>query len=471
MPVPLRQVRRLRIKCARNEHARHGQILLEDALRTASLRDESRLIIVKRLTLGQFSTRDSATSWSRRLEESIRTQAPEPVTYEHPADEQVSIVSFASPLEPWLLLARNTIAGRACTQWYWRSTLVGWNPSRPVPETLRLCFKTLAAKGGISGTLLLAQHLRTADSLLTLLAALTEADLVPLKADLLNTTDSNIPLSATATHSIALTETMPTAAEQSFLCSANPNILRSAWLAAARISQNQSSSPALFQEVPSPKRIEKVLQHWRLSVSTNRFYTADFPSDHTPLVTEKRPPASQQSNNQSSPTIAPPEKQEPVQPAESTKPDSLPERAFTQAGGLLFLIPLLQRSGLPSFVATLPPEERSSFPWQILATALQHARIDEPDPFAIAMSELPATPHPSGIWLIRANRLALKLTGLNLRHIVRRPALATISPQQIDLFFRTNEADLRLRRTGLDVDPGWVPWLQRVVRYHFNRED
>jgi hypothetical protein len=27
--------------------------------------------------------------------------------------------------------------------------------------------------------------------------------------------------------------------------------------------------------------------------------------------------------------------------------------------------------------------------------------------------------------------------------------------------------DLALRRSGLDRDPGWVPWLQRVVRIEF----
>jgi hypothetical protein len=28
-------------------------------------------------------------------------------------------------------------------------------------------------------------------------------------------------------------------------------------------------------------------------------------------------------------------------------------------------------------------------------------------------------------------------------------------------------ADLRLRRAGLDSDPGWVPWFGRIVSFHF----
>jgi hypothetical protein len=28
-----------------------------------------------------------------------------------------------------------------------------------------------------------------------------------------------------------------------------------------------------------------------------------------------------------------------------------------------------------------------------------------------------------------------------------------------------DEVDLDVRRAGLDLDPGWVPWLGTVVRY------
>jgi hypothetical protein len=28
-------------------------------------------------------------------------------------------------------------------------------------------------------------------------------------------------------------------------------------------------------------------------------------------------------------------------------------------------------------------------------------------------------------------------------------------------------ADLRIRRAGLDIDPGWIPWFARVVTFHY----
>lgn len=37
----------------------------------------------------------------------------------------------------------------------------------------------------------------------------------------------------------------------------------------------------------------------------------------------------------------------------------------------------------------------------------------------------------------------------------------------IECVLPLHEIDLRIRRVGLDVDPGWLPWLGRVVRFRF----
>ena len=29
-------------------------------------------------------------------------------------------------------------------------------------------------------------------------------------------------------------------------------------------------------------------------------------------------------------------------------------------------------------------------------------------------------------------------------------------------------ADLALRRAGWDIDPGWLPWIGRVLRFHYD---
>jgi hypothetical protein len=42
-----------------------------------------------------------------------------------------------------------------------------------------------------------------------------------------------------------------------------------------------------------------------------------------------------------------------------------------------------------------------------------------------------------------------------------------VSRTHIDVDFRLSQADVRIRRVALDVDPGWVPWLGRVVQFSY----
>jgi hypothetical protein len=48
-----------------------------------------------------------------------------------------------------------------------------------------------------------------------------------------------------------------------------------------------------------------------------------------------------------------------------------------------------------------------------------------------------------------------------------RPGSFTLTPTHLDIFFQLDQADIRIRRAGLDLDPGWVPWLGRVVLFHY----
>jgi hypothetical protein len=54
------------------------------------------------------------------------------------------------------------------------------------------------------------------------------------------------------------------------------------------------------------------------------------------------------------------------------------------------------------------------------------------------------------------------------RRLVRRPALVHATPTHIDLCFDARWVELEVRLAGLDLDPGWVPWLGRVVNFHYD---
>lgn len=59
------------------------------------------------------------------------------------------------------------------------------------------------------------------------------------------------------------------------------------------------------------------------------------------------------------------------------------------------------------------------------------------------------------------------VAGADLAALLRGCARLRLSRTHIDIHFRLEQIDLTVRRAGLDRDPGWVPYLQRVVTFHF----
>lgn len=51
--------------------------------------------------------------------------------------------------------------------------------------------------------------------------------------------------------------------------------------------------------------------------------------------------------------------------------------------------------------------------------------------------------------------------------LIRRGRLE-VGPGRADLHLPTDAIDIAVRRAGLDIDPGWVPWLGRVIRFHYD---
>jgi hypothetical protein len=74
------------------------------------------------------------------------------------------------------------------------------------------------------------------------------------------------------------------------------------------------------------------------------------------------------------------------------------------------------------------------------------------------------------LWLTRSRHWLRRHARIGLASLVLRPGRIACTPTHIDLFFPLDAADLRVRRLGLDSDPGWLPWLGRVVQLHFDRE-
>lgn len=64
-------------------------------------------------------------------------------------------------------------------------------------------------------------------------------------------------------------------------------------------------------------------------------------------------------------------------------------------------------------------------------------------------------------------RWVRRATGVGLHTVVRRPGRLLATRTHLDVLLDVSLADARVRRAGLDLDPGWVPWLGRVVSFHY----
>lgn len=211
------------------------------------------------------------------------------------------------------------------------------------------------------------------------------------------------------------------------------------------------------------------------------------------------------------------------------------------AGGLLFLIPILESLGLRELLAAHPPLVEIAFPERLLVQVATRLGVREDDPLLIALgaglSSISASPcpfvlpdcframvaarepfrifqEPDGrivtldsrgrmpVAVLRDNKqvspferraaiplhhpmphddvaLLLRAFVLGAGHICRTRARVgmralvhqssrfVLTRTHLDVIFDHPLADVRIRRAGLDIDPGWVPWLARVVRYHY----
>jgi hypothetical protein len=69
--------------------------------------------------------------------------------------------------------------------------------------------------------------------------------------------------------------------------------------------------------------------------------------------------------------------------------------------------------------------------------------------------------------VLRRLRLAIGSEGCRRGDWLRIPARLYVTTSHVDVVFALRDIDLRVRRGGLDRDPGWKPAYGRVVSFHF----
>jgi hypothetical protein len=213
------------------------------------------------------------------------------------------------------------------------------------------------------------------------------------------------------------------------------------------------------------------------------------------------PPHPRTSRDDAVPQAGPPA---PAQPWEGA-------RGVTDWAGLAFLLTTAVAAGVPG-AASEPVFARRPLRWVLNALAVAIVPIGADDPAALALAGLtpadvpplavgpPATPDErrriedlARSWTAAtASRLAafraaaFRPGGTRggsacpdpapapapdpvaaVARIAGRRGTVVADPGWIEIHLGLDQVDLDVRRAGLDVDPGWVPWLATVVRFRY----
>jgi hypothetical protein len=174
----------------------------------------------------------------------------------------------------------------------------------------------------------------------------------------------------------------------------------------------------------------------------------------------------------------------------------------TTSGGLFFLLHVLRHLGMPPLVGMYPALAEVDFAGHVLRALADKTRMSEDDPirrclpprsarFSLPLELLRdaefmncASPTefrwraiPSSdsedllrIWTLAVRRWCWSTARLTLADVVHRPGKIWLTRTDLDVTFSLSLTDIRIRRTGLDIDPGWVPWFGqfgKVVRFHY----
>jgi hypothetical protein len=168
---------------------------------------------------------------------------------------------------------------------------------------------------------------------------------------------------------------------------------------------------------------------------------------------------------------------------EPSLPDINRQRGFSHAGGLLLLLGILDDTDLAREIVESELGSRRTQAWALHQLALALAGVDERDAAALAFAGLSPQTDPPSIGeepptqteveqLLTWRRcleqeLITRVPGREhiLAWVCRREAEIVADPGWIEVHLSLDEVSTEIRRAGLDLDPGYLPWLGLVIKY------
>ena len=161
-----------------------------------------------------------------------------------------------------------------------------------------------------------------------------------------------------------------------------------------------------------------------------------------------------------------------LDPEAHVTPDAPPvhgERISTGWGGVLFLINALRRLHIEVLLDAAGADAPTG--WRLLHDLGLAYGMPEDDPLAeyLAAQDLDSDVSPGLLAQVLGDIEALYEPDGPWPLPLAQPAVLRATETHLDLDLMAKDIDIALRLSGLDLDPGWVPWLGRVVAFHYDQ--
>ncbi len=523
-----RIVRHLRLRADSEATVRRAALKLEDALRCASLPDAGAcLLLVRHLDLGLIAIGASPQTLSLLLERRVAAAGAGWVHGAAPNADRADFVFFRDALEARYELALRLADAAPCAAWYWPLSVPEFKPAEGGRANLRRIALAIAAlpeaPAAVPAWIARLSAAGVAPVLAQAIGPVEAAGLLraahlfvgAYRPRIIQMASSELPQLVSSAQDVDHAEaSLRRELEPAF--AALPPWVQTLARAGGFVPQGVSNmrvaptahatpaaqaAPVAAAAGPSQTGNEQTFQK-DSNVETPQAFVA--PDTGAKDVHESPLPMQIEAD-----TVYLPDQPDTITteaPEPASRGGPFPDAALSAYGGLLFVLPALQRLGYAAWAETLLEGAAMQIAQQVLALVLRRLDAPSDDPAWLLASTSfnddfgyidvkapaiwgdPTLAAPRGsvekdivalaeqaqpaaalarIWLIACRRWLRRVAGIGVASLVMRPAAIGLTATHADVFFRLSDADIRVRRAGIDSDPGWVPWLGRVVAFHY----
>ena len=474
-----RHVNKLTIKTAERSSANRARILLEDAFRTASFPNlpQNGVVFIKKLRLKKFLCNSSSMQLSRNIDHAILNMSPQLIQWPWLDNENTEAVWFEDEYSPYELLLKGIVNKQRPSAWYWKLAVKGWSTELNVDAAYDLILTHLTNddKGWLAIARVIDFIVEGSDYRAVLDAITIEQAVKWLSIkqqagyqishhDIVETNTADQMNLAQKTKAYPLAFVSPKWRSvlyeyQSIWQSDDPRMI---WLLHIAGQVHQPSSPGLF--------VSLVLDEFSRSYRSLEQSTS-INSDQLILVDKVNV-----------------------------------ERKYLlhklcKYSGLPLMVKVMEYLGMSDFINDNPdlhwlpgallnelrihigiskdapaclwlPYSDNLLFYEACKKEVFHFRTPDNWPTLLKRKIVYVNKEMSGLavlnhWLHAISCYTRLYACMNIRQIVCRNGKISVTPTHVDLFYTMNQIDINIRMAGIDIDPGWVSWLGKIITIYY----